>query len=72
MLGLDVVERLNTRWDVPGALVVLADGRYAVTGPHVLVGSREQLQWHARRRLRGAKTDAERAWWQEVIGASAL
>ena len=24
------------------------------------------------RRLRAAKTDAERAWWQEVIGASAL
>jgi len=38
----------------------------------VLVGSREQLQWHARRRLRGAQTDAERAWWQEVIGSSAL
>ena len=72
VLGLDVIERLNTRWDVPGALVVLADGRYAVTGPHVLVGSREQVQWHARRRLRAAVTDAERAWWQEVIGASAL
>jgi hypothetical protein len=38
----------------------------------VLVGSREQVQWHARRRLRTSKTDAERAWWQEVIGASAL
>jgi potassium/hydrogen antiporter len=72
VLGLQVVERLNTRWDVPGALVVLEDGRYAVTGPHVLAGSREQLQWHARRRLRTSKTDAERAWWQEVIGASAL
>jgi cell volume regulation protein A len=72
VLGLAVVERLNTRWDVPGALVVLEDGRYAVTGPHVLVGAREQVQWHARRRLRGAATDAERAWWQEVIGASAL
>jgi len=72
VLGLDVVERLGTRWDVPGALVVLSDGRYAVTGPHVLVGSREQLQWHARRRLGHATTDPERAWWQEVIGASAL
>ena len=39
VLGLKVVERLNTRWDVPGALVVLEDGRYAVTGPHVLVGA---------------------------------
>ncbi|MEA2137266.1 MAG: potassium/hydrogen antiporter, partial [Solirubrobacteraceae bacterium] len=36
VLGLDVLERLGTRWDVPGALVVLSDGRYAVTGPHVL------------------------------------
>lgn len=72
VLGLKVVERLNTRWDVPGALVVLEDGRYAVTGPHVLVGAREQVQWHARRRLRTAASDAERAWWQEVIGASAL
>ena len=72
VLGLEVVDRLGTRWDVPGALVVLSDGRYAVTGPHVLVGSREQLQWHARRRLRIAKTDPERAWWQEVIGSSAL
>jgi cell volume regulation protein A len=72
VLGLEVVERLGTRWDVPGALVVLSDGRYAVTGPHVLVGSREQLQWHARRRLRGSQSDPERAWWQEVIGSSAL
>jgi len=72
VLGLEVLERLGTRWDVPGALVVLADGRYAVTGPHISVGSRQQLQWHARRRLRVATADAERAWWQEVIGSSAL
>jgi cell volume regulation protein A len=72
VLGLAVVDRLGTRWDVPGALVVLSDGRYAVCGPHVLVGSREQLQWHARRKLRSASSDPERAWWQEVIGSSAL
>jgi cell volume regulation protein A len=72
VLGLEVLERLGTRWDVPGALVVLADGRYAVTGPQLAVGSRDQLQWHARRRLRQATEDAERAWWQEVIGSSAL
>jgi cell volume regulation protein A len=72
LLGLAVVERVASRWDVPGALVVLADGRYAVSGPQLLVGSRHQLQWHARRRLRVARTDPERAWWQEVIGAAAL
>jgi hypothetical protein len=37
-----------------------------------MVGSRDQVQWHARRRLRSAGTDAERAWWQDVIGSSAL
>src|SRR3954470_10858215 len=31
--GVPVVEQLRTRRDVQGALVVLADGRYAVTGP---------------------------------------
>jgi cell volume regulation protein A len=72
VLGLEVVQRLGTRWDVPGALVALEDGRYAVTGPHISVGSREHIQWFARRRLRGSTTDAERAWWQEVIGSSAL
>ena len=33
VLGIEVIERLGTRWDVPGALVVLSDGRYAVTRP---------------------------------------
>ena len=72
VLGLEVVERLRTRWDRPGALVALEDGRYAVTGPHILVGSRDQLQWHARRLLRRAEDDGERVWWQDVIGAAAL
>ena len=31
--GREVVEHLRTRRDVPGALVILGDGRYAVTGP---------------------------------------
>jgi hypothetical protein len=30
------------------------------------------MQAHARKRLAIAETDAERAWWQEVIGALAL
>jgi potassium/hydrogen antiporter len=68
---LDVVEQLRTRRDQPGALVVLADGRYAYTGPITAVGSAGQLQDAARRRLRLATTDAEQAWWREVIGALA-
>jgi cell volume regulation protein A len=68
---IDVVEQLRTRRDEPGALVALADGRYAYTGPIAAIGSAVQLQDAARRRLRVAATDAEQAWWREVIGALA-
>jgi cell volume regulation protein A len=70
--GVPVVERLRTRRDVPGALVALADGRYAVCGPFVAVGGAKSLELHARRRLSRARHDAERAWWQEVVGAVAV
>jgi cell volume regulation protein A len=69
--GIEVVEQLRTRRDVPGALVALADGRYAYTGPVVAIGSAQQLQDGARRRLRAAKNDAEQEWWRDVIGALA-
>lgn len=67
----DVVDQLRTRRDQPGALVALADGRYAYTGPITATGSPGQLQDAARRRLRLAETDGEQAWWREVIGALA-
>jgi potassium/hydrogen antiporter len=67
----DVVERLRIRRDEPGALVALADGRYAVTGPLVMVGARQALSDYARRRLRRGVADGERAWLQTVVGALA-
>jgi potassium/hydrogen antiporter len=70
--GIEVVEQLRTRRDQVGALVALADGRYAFTGPVVAVGPTQALQDIARRRLQRAQNDAERAWWREVIGALAL
>ena len=70
--GVEVLGRLRTRRDVPGALVTLADGRYAVTGPVLAVGSSPAVQQAARQRLRVARTDAERAWWREVVGALAV
>jgi cell volume regulation protein A len=69
--GIDVVERVRLRRDHPGALVVLADGRYAVAGAITIVGSRQAVQDAARRRLRRAADDAEAGWWQEVVGACA-
>ena len=69
--GVEVVEQMRTRRDVPGAVVALADGRYAYTGPVVAIGSAQQVQDAARRRLRVATEDSDAAWWREVIGALA-
>jgi cell volume regulation protein A len=70
--GEPVVARLRVRRDTPGALVALADGRYAVTGPLVVVGSRRDLTQFGSRRLRRLPRDApERLWLQNVIGAMA-
>jgi potassium/hydrogen antiporter len=70
--GRGVVEHLRTRRDVPGALVILEDGRFAVSGPILMMGPPGQVQTQARRRMLQASDDAEVAWWQEVIGACAL
>jgi cell volume regulation protein A len=69
--GSRVLRHLRTRRDVPGALVLLDDGRYAITGPTLAVGAAAQISRHARRRLSTEQADAERSWWQEVIGALA-
>ena len=70
--GASVIEHLRTRRDGrPGALVALADGRYAFTGDIVAVGAPRRLQDAARRQLRLAASDSERAWWREIVGALA-
>jgi cell volume regulation protein A len=70
--GSDVVAQLRVRRDVPGCLVVLEDGRYAIVGPLVAVGSRQLLwSWAMRRLRRLAADDSERAWLQNVVGGLA-
>ena len=69
--GHPVVEQLRTRRDEPGALVALDDGRYAICGPLLAVGPAAELQAVARRRLAGADSGSDRAWWREVVGALA-
>jgi cell volume regulation protein A len=69
--GTPVADHLRTRRDTRGALVVLEDGRHAVTGPLLAIGGPLQLQRYARRRLSSEQDAAARAWWQEVIGALA-
>jgi CPA2 family monovalent cation:H+ antiporter-2 len=71
VFGHAVVARLRVRRDRPGALVALEDGRYAVTGPLLVAGSREDVTAYARRRA--ARADPEdRAWLQSVVGALAI
>jgi potassium/hydrogen antiporter len=72
VLGERAVAQLRIRRDTPGALVALADGRYAVTGPLVVVGSRQDITQFATRRMRRLPPDSsERPWLQNVIGAMA-
>jgi cell volume regulation protein A len=70
--GLEVLDRLRSRRDVPGCLVLLEDGRYAVVGPVMALGSRQALNDWVRRRMRSGVTENERVWWEEVLGAIAL
>jgi cell volume regulation protein A len=66
--GERVIERLRERRDEPGSLVVLEDGRYAIAGPVVAVGGREDLADWAKRRLAGGDAE-EAAWWRGVVGS---
>jgi cell volume regulation protein A len=68
--GQAVIEQLRIRRDHPGGLWVLADGRYAITGPLAAIGSARELTDWARRRIPQVPPD-ERAWLQNVIGALA-
>src|SRR4051794_24956285 len=69
--GRIVIDQLRTRRDEPGALVLLDDGRYAITGPLLAIGPSGELQQFVRRRLTRAETNGERAWWRAGVGALA-
>jgi cell volume regulation protein A len=70
VLGVEVLQQLRVRRDEPGCLAALADGRYAVCGPLLAVGSRRAVGTYARRRMGFADAD-ERAWLRTVVGALA-
>jgi cell volume regulation protein A len=66
----DVIDLLRLRRDAPGSLVVLADGRYALCGPVLVVGARRHVTEWIERRMRVAG-EAERAWLRTALGAVA-
>lgn len=69
--GVEVTRILRVRQDRPGALVQLADGRFAVTADNVLaVGGPRELFRYCTGRIRRHEQDPQRRlWWQEVAGA---
>ncbi len=68
--GQAVVERLRVRAERPGALVILADGRYALTGDILVTGSREAVTQWARRRVLGTPDDDEESVWLSGVIAN--
>jgi potassium/hydrogen antiporter len=70
VVGVPVLQALRVRRDEPGGLFALEDGRYAVCGPLLAVGSRRALGRWATRRMELASPD-ERAWLRTVVGALA-
>jgi cell volume regulation protein A len=67
--GVLVAERLRARSDRQGALVVLEDGRYAVTGATVAIGPADVVRRYANRLLARASTADDEQWWREVAAA---
>ncbi len=67
---IPVLTTLRMRRDEPGTLVLLQDGRYAVTGRRAARGPRRALEDWVRRRLAHADAE-ERIWLQTVSGALA-
>lgn len=70
--GRRVVRIERVRLDDRGALCLLEDGTFAVTGPILARGGRRMLSDWVRRRLTTGVTDTERRWWEDVLGALAL
>ena len=68
--GVEVAMVVRTRSDVPAAVVVLVDGRFAVTGPDLVAagGRRNLSRWCMERAERPATSAQDRAWLQEAIG----
>jgi potassium/hydrogen antiporter len=67
--GTAVARTLRTRRGRAGALVQLADGRFAATGDGIAaVGGPRQLFRYCRERIDRAEDQQARAWWQEIAG----
>ena len=47
--------------------MVLEDGRYALSGTDLAIGSPAELRDYARAQAQRVETTADHAWWQGVV-----
>jgi hypothetical protein len=66
LAGAAVEEVICTREEEPAALVMLADGRYALTGERLVVGSARQLKLYVGRQLRQGHSENDWAWFTGI------
>ena len=71
LMGMAVMRRLLERSDRAGALVLLSDGRFGLTGRKVAVGPAWQLTRHLRRWAAHTSSADERAWYEAAIASLA-
>jgi potassium/hydrogen antiporter len=67
--GVPVVQVVQARHDAGAALVLLEDGRAAITGSSLVAGSADLVGRYARRRLSSARDSGEELWWRQVAAA---
>jgi cell volume regulation protein A len=65
--GVPVIDALHHRRDAPGALLLLENGSYAVTGDSLISGHVNLIRQYARQRFTSAPARHEQVWWREVL-----
>ncbi len=65
--GVPVIDALRHRTDAPGALLLLENGSYALTGDSLISGHVNLIRQYAHGRVAAAPAPREQVWWREVL-----
>jgi cell volume regulation protein A len=65
--GVPVIDALRHRSDAPGALLLLENGSYALTGDSLISGHVNLIRQYAHQRFTATPAPREQAWWRDVL-----
>jgi cell volume regulation protein A len=65
--GVPVIDALRHRGDAPGALLLLENGSYALTGDSLISGHVNLIRQYAHQRFAATPVPRERVWWRDVL-----